>query len=82
MTDQEKKINDIAEALCKRFENFIFNGYRLTYQQQVMCAIECQREVVRKLKQVIDMIEIIEPSLSLNCNEAQQVLTNLENRLV
>lgn len=53
MTDQEKKINDIAEALIKRQFDIIWEnapkGFDIEYAFKIskLCAIECQREKVK-----------------------------------
>jgi len=89
MTDQEKKINDIAEASIQRFRNLLPWGTMTETQYEnlcIKCAIECQREKVTLLKTIKIPFNNEEQSKSYKfidsyLTEAQQVLENLENRL-
>jgi len=80
MTPQEKKINDIAEALIERFYSF-----NPSYLLATKCAIECQREVVQQLSHTILWVDESTTNY-IKCKhfytEAQQVLENLEKRLL
>jgi len=84
MTPQEKKINDIAEALIAKFQKSkrLEDWGGMDYYVALDCAIECQREVLKQLEKVkCPFFSDAHDENILLINEAQQVLTNLENRL-
>jgi len=59
MTDQEKKINDIAEASIQRFRNLLPWGTMTETQYEklcVKCAIECWREKISTLNRLAETI--------------------------
>jgi len=89
MTPQEKKINDIAEALIEKFipyahtiaglEKILRDA--LEYEYAIKCAIECQREVVKVLQRMDEYCGSDTPC-KFELTESQQVLENLEKRLL
>jgi len=89
MTPQEKNINDIAEAGIEKFRPFASKtsaGFWSPNQDYylisaIKCAIECQREVIKQLESCIT-VYTFEHELHDELTEAQQVLENLQKRLL
>lgn len=83
MTDQEKKINDIAEAVVNKFKDLL--PYTSNFDiQATKCTIECQREKVELLKSLLTYNGFFQNQRKIFydlLDEAQQVLDNLTMRL-